>query len=195
MGQITDVEAWRHLADSYRWLACAECSISDLRERFSDADRHAANAMLPNITVALAASAVVYGRAIIEFYIGDRGGSDTSWATEHFHFTPAGDDDDVVWLDAKRSAMNKHLFHFSTNRELYERDGVDHVEWAGRPGGPPGAVHDLVDRLLSLLNKMGAVTPDSTWKVKCEELASLVERRRRNRRTEWLTSWSLDGVR
>lgn len=196
MPQVSEVEAFRHMADSYRWLVCAECSINDLRRVLPPEDVREARRLLPNADVAFVASALVYGRGLIEFFASDNDHFSELTARSAFGYACPPDHPSLRWLVSVKRAINTHLMHFSNRRERYERGGVDRIEWAGPPGGPPGQVHALVDHLLELLQVLGTAAESGThlaahW----EHLHELAKARRADRTTQWIASWDLDGVR
>jgi hypothetical protein len=197
MPQVTDDEAFRHVADAFRWLAAAERSVRDLRQGgLTATELSSVRALLPNVDVALMTSALVQARSLIEFF--STGGSEDPTsirAVEQFGFRVGEHDTDMAWLLDRVPAMNKHLMHLTKNRERYERGGVDFVEWTARPGGRPGAVHEMTDRLVALAGKRQAATADPARKAQIRELVKLVADRRTNRTSAWTpTTRPLTGV-
>jgi hypothetical protein len=65
--RIKPEKAFRHVAEHYHWLATAECSLNDW-PNFSRDDLDDIRRVLPQVNVALQASAMIYARGLIEFY-------------------------------------------------------------------------------------------------------------------------------
>ncbi len=124
--------AFVDIADAYRWLAAATCTLDDLqRGGFTPAELGTVRRLVPNSHVAFQASALVYGRGLILFY-GPAGKKPTDINARDFGIRVGKRDPDLRWLlKTVLPSIDKHLAHLTEFRDDQhpERGENDRLEW------------------------------------------------------------------
>lgn len=174
-----DEEAFWDVVDAYRWLAAAASSWHDIRDggRFTTAERTAAKRLLPNVTTALQASALVYARALMEFFSAPATRSDDIRSV-HFGFQPTPAD--LKYLVDTKPAIDKHLSHLTEARH------------PGKPKKDPrharldwdDEIAVIADHLVALLRKM-ATEPSTAHGSRLLALLHAVEARLADSGATW----------
>jgi hypothetical protein len=189
-----------HVIDAHRWFSAAIRSLRDLKQGgLSQHEIAAAMHLLPNVDVAIQASALVYGRGLIEFYAFDwsdlpkgkltRKDGDIG-ARSHFGAQYPSADADLTYLVARKDAIDKHLSHLSELRYAGhpERTQHDRPDWDQE-------IDTIAHHVTAMLDKTKVQT-----QVKCQtyfsDLAMAVRRRMEDRTYMWpssLTSHEVTG--
>src|SRR4051812_21049462 len=109
-GQIPPQDAFPHVHEHYRWLAAAACSWDDWRS-FTRRDLEQLDRLLPNVHVAIQASALVYARGLIEFY---RPGKPVSDIRASDFGIDVSDEHAFEWLTSEvKPSIDQHLAHIT----------------------------------------------------------------------------------
>jgi hypothetical protein len=177
MTTLSASEAFSHVEDSYRWLAASACSLDSLA-RMAPADRRTVDTLLPNVDVALQAAILVYGRALIEFYVGGKYSTNIG-AKSHFAIDVLSHPD-LKHLKAARMGMHVHLTHITEYRDPSnpERAKKPRPDWNAE-------IPDIVDRLVNLLKSAVDQRPPPKCHAGFTQLLTSTMTRRTNPRYEW----------
>jgi len=148
--KIADEEAFKHVADSYRWLAAAGCT-------HGSTELQRAKTHLTNVDVAIQASALVHARMLIEFWAkGWKGRSQKKdrktdiGAMSHFGVEIDEKDPDLIYLATDRSgikdSIDKHLSHITEYRDVKnpKRSKHERVDW-------DSDIPQIIEALVNLL--------------------------------------------
>jgi hypothetical protein len=183
--KIAHTEAFRHVADSYRWLAAAGCS-------HNSPELARAKNLIRNVDVAIQASALVYARMLIEFWAkGWTGRSKRSdrptdiGASSHFAFALEASDPDLKYLAADDSgikdSIDKHLSHITEYRDVNhpDRSKYERANWDSE-------VAPIIQGLVNLL-KTAVSQPQLKSRAEFAALLAAVEGRLLDQAYAWPT--------
>jgi hypothetical protein len=181
-GGITPNEAFPHVHEHYRWLAAAACSWDDWPS-FTRADHTHLDRLLPNVHVAIQASALIYARGLIEFYdkATHRDPSIRDIKADHFNIDVSAEPDYGRLVGQVKPSIDQHLAHISEYR-----DPVLHVNKRS-PGGRLDWSTELpriADELISLLDLVQA-NAHTTCRDAFVRLYQATKRRRTDRFFRW----------
>lgn len=180
MSSLSDQSAFVHVADAYRWVAAATCTLDDLQRRgFTPKQLAEVRHLVPNSNVAFEASALVYSRALIEFY-RPRMPRDlqTDIKAEDFGLAFTNDPDVDYLVDVVKPSIDKHLSHLTEFRDDTHPDRTtkDRLDWTNE-------IPSITDALVRILAK--ASRQQIPHRSKFVVLLDAVEKRRKNRSFRW----------
>jgi hypothetical protein len=162
LAPITADRAFEHVADSYRWLAAAGRSWTDLVEHgLSRADLRRVDALVPNAAVAVRASLLTYARSLIEFYRPPS--SNTSDIRADLFKIKVNQLPSVPQLMAFKDRIDKHLAHLTPVRDPAHPDRFTHDRIADPQITP--LVNLLVDVLREVTEQQPGVSHVDWFKV------------------------------
>ena len=183
--RIKPKDAFRHVHEHYRWLAASACSWDDWPS-FTPTDHQHIDRMLPNVHVAIQASALIYARGLIEFY--DRATSANPLIRDikavHFHLNMSAEPSYSWLVGHVKPSIDQHLAHISEYREtalhVNRKSPAGRLEWSEE-------IPRIADELIHLLD-VAQANPHTECRDAFIRLHDATTRRRSNRFYEWPTS-------
>jgi hypothetical protein len=178
MSTLDEKEAFRHVADTYRWLACAARTLDDLqRGGFSKKELDIVKRLIPGPSAAFQASALVHARGLIEFYRPAGLPTDVD-ATKDFRIDLSGNKDLEYLADTVKPSIDKHLAHITEYRHAAhpERSTYERLEWTSE-------TPKIVDALVKLLRTVAKL--QIPFQPKFEQLLDAVEHQLHDRTYKW----------
>jgi hypothetical protein len=182
---IKPEEAFRHVHEHYRWLAAAACSWNDWPSFTPDDHKHI-DRLLPNVHVALQASALIYARGLIEFY--DRATNSNPLIRDikaaHFDINVATERR-YSWLVANvKPSIDQHLAHISEYREpalhINPKSPSGRIDWSKE-------IPHIADELIHFLD-VAQADPKTRCRNAFIRLHDATKHRRADRFFDWPTN-------
>jgi hypothetical protein len=183
---IKPEQAFRHVHEHYRWLAAAECSWNDWPS-FTPEDHKHIDRLLPNVDVAIQASALIYARGLIEFY--DIRSTYTPTrpdikAREHFGIDLSADATYKRLVDEVKPSIDQHLCHISEYREpalhVNPRSPAGRIDWSRE-------LPRIADELIYMLD-----AAQGNPQTDCRDAFARLHHATKHRRSDRFFSWPTD---